>query len=76
MFYKHIGLYAFSKEALKKLFHLQPCDIECAEQLEQLRFLHHNLRIKVHETTQDVFGIDLPEHLARAEAVLASIATT
>ena len=70
VFYKHIGLYAFTKEALKKIALLPPCAIESAEQLEQLRFLYYNLRIKVHETDQDVFGIDLPEHLAKAEALL------
>ena len=68
IFYKHVGLYAFTQEALKKISTLPPCEIEMAEQLEQLRFLYHNLRVKVHETEYEVFGIDLPEHLARAEA--------
>jgi len=72
VFYKHVGLYAFTQGALKKLALLPPCSIEQAEQLEQLRFLYHNLRIKVHETDQEVFGIDLPEHLVRAEAHLAA----
>ncbi|HEY2811542.1 MAG TPA: 3-deoxy-manno-octulosonate cytidylyltransferase [Rhabdochlamydiaceae bacterium] len=71
-FYKHVGLYAFSKEALHKIALLPYCAIEGAEQLEQLRFLYHNLRIQVHETQEDVFGIDLPEHLARAEVLLAN----
>lgn len=66
-FYKHVGLYAFTPEALKRIAHLEPCAIEQAEQLEQLRFLYNNLRVKVHETDQEVFGIDLPEHLAKAE---------
>ena len=76
VFYKHVGLYAFTKQALSKIARLLPCAIECAEQLEQLRFLYHNLRIKVHETKNDVFGIDLPEHLARAEAVLSAMNIT
>lgn len=70
VFYKHIGLYAFAKMALEKIAQMRPCAIEYAEQLEQLRFLYNNLRIKVHETEHDVFGIDLPEHLVRAEAEL------
>jgi hypothetical protein len=32
--------------------------------------LYNNLRIRVHETDHEVFGIDLPEHLAKAEAYL------
>lgn len=70
VFYKHVGLYAYTRKALHQIAHLKPCAIERAEQLEQLRFLYYNLRIKVHETDQDVFGIDLPEHLVRAEAIL------
>ena len=67
-FYKHVGLYAFTPDALRKISTLQLCEIENAEQLEQLRFLYCNLRVRVHETQYEVFGIDLPEHLARAEA--------
>lgn len=67
-YFKHIGLYAFTRDALGKISALEPCEIEIAEQLEQLRFLYHNLRIRVHETGHEVFGIDLPEHLARAES--------
>lgn len=65
--YKHVGLYAYTREALKKILALSPCYIEVAEQLEQLRFLYNGLRIRVHETDYEVFGIDLPEHLAKAE---------
>jgi 3-deoxy-manno-octulosonate cytidylyltransferase (CMP-KDO synthetase) len=67
-FYKHVGLYAFTSDSLRKISRFQPCAIEMAEQLEQLRFLYHNLRVRVHETQYEVFGIDLPEHLALAEA--------
>jgi 3-deoxy-manno-octulosonate cytidylyltransferase (CMP-KDO synthetase) len=70
IFYKHVGLYAFTRSALHKILKLQPCEIELAEQLEQLRFLYHNLRIRVHETEHEVFGIDLPEHLVKAETYL------
>ena len=42
-------------------------DLEQAEKLEQLRFLQHGLKIKVHETDQEVVGIDTPQDLAKAE---------
>jgi 3-deoxy-manno-octulosonate cytidylyltransferase (CMP-KDO synthetase) len=70
-YYKHIGLYAFSREALQKIAQLKPCALEEAEQLEQLRFLYHRLRIRVHETDREVMGIDLPEHLDKALAFLS-----
>lgn len=72
VFYKHVGMYAYSDAALKKIYTFSPCMIEQAEKLEQLRFLYYGLKIKVHETSQEIFGIDLPEHLAQAEAFLKS----
>jgi 3-deoxy-manno-octulosonate cytidylyltransferase (CMP-KDO synthetase) len=71
-YYKHVGLYAFTREALLKMATLSPCYLEEAEQLEQLRFLYHRLKVRVHETESDVFGIDLPEHLIKAEKTLTS----
>jgi 3-deoxy-manno-octulosonate cytidylyltransferase (CMP-KDO synthetase) len=65
-----VGLYAFSQRALEKISQLDPCLIEQAEKLEQLRFLFHNLRIRVHETLESSLGIDLPEHLLEAEKYL------
>lgn len=67
-FFKHIGMYAFSSAALAKLGLLKPCPLEKAEQLEQLRFLYHGMRVRAHTTREEPFGIDLPEHLVLAEA--------
>lgn len=66
IFYKHVGMYAFSQEALSKISKLPSCAIEQAEQLEQLRFLYHKLKIKVHQTEHEIFSIDIPEHLGMA----------
>ncbi len=73
IYHKHVGLYAYTREALNKISSSHPCEIEVAEQLEQLRFLYNNLRLRVHETEHEVFGIDLPEHLVRAERHLEEI---
>lgn len=67
LYYQHVGLYAFSQTALEKISQLDPCLIEQAEKLEQLRFLFHNVRIRVHETFESSLGIDLPEHILEAE---------
>lgn len=67
IFYKHVGMYAFSDHALSKISQLSPCAIEKAEQLEQLRFLYHQLKIKVHQTEHEIFSIDIPDHLGAAE---------
>jgi len=70
IYYKHVGIYAFTKGAILRMATLAPCALELAEQLEQLRFLYHALKIKVHETCHEVQGIDLPEHLSMAEELI------
>jgi len=68
-FYKHVGIYAYSDEALKKISTLSSCPIEEQEQLEQLRFLYNGLSIRVHETQEEIIGIDTPEQLRVAEQI-------
>ncbi|MCH9811554.1 3-deoxy-manno-octulosonate cytidylyltransferase [bacterium] len=65
-FYKHIGLYAYTKEALKKISKFQKTPLEAAEKLEQLRWLEHGLSIEVGETTEEVVGIDTLADLQKA----------
>ena len=65
--FKHVGLYAYTEDALEKISVLPSCVIEEAEMLEQLRFLYYGLKIQVHETKEDSVGIDLPEHISIAE---------
>ncbi len=67
IYYKHIGIFAYTTKALQKIAQLGHSYLEDAEKLEQLRFLHHKLSIKVNETTEEVVGIDTPEDLKKAE---------
>jgi 3-deoxy-manno-octulosonate cytidylyltransferase (CMP-KDO synthetase) len=46
--------------------------LEEAEKLEQLRALENGIAIRVAESEYDTLGVDTPEDLARAEALLAS----
>lgn len=68
-FYQHIGLYAFRKEALRKIGFFSPSSLEQSENLEQLRFIDKGLSIHVHLTCQEIFGIDTKEELAKAESM-------
>jgi 3-deoxy-manno-octulosonate cytidylyltransferase (CMP-KDO synthetase) len=71
-YFKHIGLFAYSSEALRKIETLKSSFLEDAEKLEQLRFLQHQLKIRVHETDQEVVGIDTPQDLEKAEKLVKS----
>lgn len=68
---KHLGFYAYSRAALDAFHRWPPAPLEMTERLEQLRFLHHGVRIAMAETPFNTVGIDTPEDLAAAEALLA-----
>ncbi len=68
--FKHLGVYAFRREALLDFPTLPPGELERREQLEQLRWLENGWRIRVAETTYDAVSVDTPEDLARVEKLL------
>jgi 3-deoxy-manno-octulosonate cytidylyltransferase (CMP-KDO synthetase) len=63
---KHIGIYAFRKQALLDFYRLPMKSLEATEKLEQLRYLEFGKRIKMVETDQGSIGIDTPEDLEKA----------
>ncbi|NQV17063.1 MAG: 3-deoxy-manno-octulosonate cytidylyltransferase [Armatimonadetes bacterium] len=69
-FFKHIGVYAFRREALFKFIQLPIGKLEQIEKLEQLRLLENGIKIKMVETSYQGIGIDTPEDLKKAELIL------
>lgn len=70
VYFKHIGLYAFTKDFLFTFRNLPKSSLENAEKLEQLRAIENGYKIKVVETKFDTVGVDTPEDLKRAEDAL------
>jgi 3-deoxy-manno-octulosonate cytidylyltransferase (CMP-KDO synthetase) len=69
LYWQHLGLYAYTRETLRRWTSLEPSPAELAERLEQLRALHHGLRIGVALLAEPVEpGVDTPDDLRRAEA--------
>jgi 3-deoxy-manno-octulosonate cytidylyltransferase (CMP-KDO synthetase) len=69
LYWQHLGLYAYTRQALRRWSSLEPSPAERAERLEQLRALHHGLRIGVAFLAEPVEpGVDTPDDLRRAEA--------
>jgi len=67
-FFKHIGLYAYRTEVLKKICQLPPSSLEKAESLEQLRWLENAYQIHVLLSDYDSVSVDTPEDLRKIEA--------
>jgi 3-deoxy-manno-octulosonate cytidylyltransferase (CMP-KDO synthetase) len=64
--YRHIGVYGFRREALKRFVSLPTSYLEVQEGLEQLRALTHGMTIGAVVVDKAPIGVDTPEDLARA----------
>jgi 3-deoxy-manno-octulosonate cytidylyltransferase (CMP-KDO synthetase) len=69
-YWKHLGLYAYRKEALERFASLPPGQLEQIERLEQLRMLENGIAIHVAESPLDTIGVDTEEDLRRVSAML------
>ncbi|MCF7908675.1 MAG: 3-deoxy-manno-octulosonate cytidylyltransferase [Candidatus Omnitrophica bacterium] len=69
-YYKHLGIYAYTKDFLYTFKNLEPSALEKAEKLEQLRVLESGYRIKVIETKFNSWGVDTEEDLQQVERIL------
>lgn len=58
VFYKHIGLYAYTKSALLEITKLKPGKLEKAESLEQLRWIENAYKINVEITGIESVSVD------------------
>ncbi len=66
-YYKHLGFYAYTAEALRQFSRLAPSPLEFAERLEQLRFLENGIPMAVVEARDDTIGVDTEENLRQVE---------
>lgn len=62
-YFKHIGIYAFKTETLKKIVKLKATKLEQIEKLEQLRWLENGYKITLGFTEHDSNSVDTPEDL-------------
>lgn len=67
---KHLGLYGYRKEALKRWTELPPHPLERVEGLEQLRALAAGMAMAVLDAASDSFGVDTPEDARKVEEIL------
>ena len=70
VFYKHIGLYAYRSETLKKITLLPRSLLEISESLEQNRWIENGYRIRTAITDWESIGIDTPDDLEKANLLL------
>ncbi|MFA4909122.1 MAG: 3-deoxy-manno-octulosonate cytidylyltransferase, partial [Candidatus Omnitrophota bacterium] len=70
VYYKHIGMYGYTKDFLFTYKNMPSSSLERTEKLEQLRVLEAGCRIKVIETRYETIGVDTAEDLERVKAAI------
>ena len=68
--YRHVGIYAYKKDFLKKFHEMEQTELELGEAIEPLRALQNGYKIRVGETQFDSIGVDVPEHILEVEKIL------
>lgn len=70
--FHHIGIYAYRREALARFVGLPQSPLEKREKLEQLRALENGMRIDFALVDTVPLGVDTPDDLERARALLGT----
>ena len=69
-FYRHLGVYGYTKDFLIKYSQMEQSYLERLEKLEQLRVLENGYKIKMIETNYNSIGIDTQEDYKMALSLL------
>jgi len=70
VYYKHIGMYGYTKDFLFNMKNIPQSSAEKAEKLEQLRVLEAGFKIKVIETKVNTVAVDTQEDLDKVRNLL------
>lgn len=70
VYFKHIGLYGYRTETLRKITLLARSPLEISESLEQNRWIENGFKIRTAITIWETIGIDTPEDIEKAKLTL------
>jgi 3-deoxy-manno-octulosonate cytidylyltransferase (CMP-KDO synthetase) len=68
---KHLGLYAYRRDALRSFATWKPTPLETAESLEQLRFMENGIRIAMTPAEGAELAVDTPEQAEIVRQIMA-----
>jgi 3-deoxy-manno-octulosonate cytidylyltransferase (CMP-KDO synthetase) len=73
---RHVGVYAFRREALERFASLEPTPLEVCERLEQLRALENGMTIGVIAIEKATAGVDVPSDIKNVEKEIGKTYTS
>lgn len=73
--YRHVGIYAYTRDALLRFAGLPRSPLERSERLEQLRALENGMTISVVISSTPTIGVDTPEDIKKVEKEISRIYT-
>jgi 3-deoxy-manno-octulosonate cytidylyltransferase (CMP-KDO synthetase) len=73
---RHVGVYAYRKQALERFASLDPTPLELRERLEQLRALENGMTIGVVTIEKPTVGVDVPSDVKTVEKEIGSTYTS
>lgn len=73
---RHVGVYAFRRDALLRFAAMKRTPLEMSERLEQLRALENGMNIGVIRVTRPTIGVDVPEDVKNVEKEIGQTYTT
>lgn len=68
--FKQVCVYVFTPEALRKFCSLERGILERSEDIEILRFIEHDMNVRMIEVKQEPIGVDTPADLERVREIL------
>lgn len=69
-FYKHVGIYGYTKDFFKVYSKMKKSELEKLEKLEQLKVLQSGIKIKMIKTENKSFGIDTISDYQKAKKII------
>jgi 3-deoxy-manno-octulosonate cytidylyltransferase (CMP-KDO synthetase) len=72
-YYQQLGLYVFTRESLERFSDLERLPLERSEEIEMLRFLEHDYKVRMVEVTDVGLSVDTPHDLKEVERYINDI---
>lgn len=72
-YFRHIGIYGYTRESILQFSLLSPSPLEIAEQLEQLRVLENGTKIRLSIVAKPFPAVDRPEDVKIVEDILNEV---